>query len=61
MLYEVITMLRETIDEFTSFRIGMVLYKDYFDEYITRIKPFTTDFGTFQKDLNAIRVAGGRA
>jgi len=55
-----IPMLEETIAEFTSFRIGMVLYKDYFDEYITRIKPFTTDFGTFQKDLNAIRVAGGR-
>jgi Mg-chelatase subunit ChlD len=44
---------------FPSFRIGMVLYKDYYDEYLTRVVPFTSDFAKFQRDLNAIRVRGG--
>ncbi|MDR2102691.1 MAG: VWA domain-containing protein [Treponema sp.] len=55
-----IPMLRELIDSFASFRIGMVLYKDYFDEYLNRTVPFTADFEVFQRTLNAIRVNGGR-
>jgi Mg-chelatase subunit ChlD len=38
----------------------MVLYKDYFEEYLNRTIPFTRDFASFQKTLNAIRVGGGR-
>jgi Mg-chelatase subunit ChlD len=37
----------------------MVLYKDYFDEYLNRVIPFTRDFSVFQRNLNAIRVRGG--
>jgi hypothetical protein len=54
-----ITILQEIIPTFDSFRIGMVLYKDYNDEYLTKIIPFTTDLSTFQRNLNAIRVGGG--
>jgi hypothetical protein len=55
-----IPMLQELIGEFASFRIGMVLYKDYHEEYLTKIVPFTGDFNAFQRTLNAIRVGGGR-
>jgi hypothetical protein len=55
-----IPMLQELIGGFTGFRIGMVLYKDYFDEYLTRLVPFTRDFGAFQRVLNGINVRGGR-
>ena len=55
-----IPMLSEIIAGFSSFRIGMVLYKDYFEEYVTKTERFTSDFGLFQKTLNAIRVSGGR-
>lgn len=55
-----IPMLQEILAEFSAFRIGMVLYKDYFEEYVTRIEKFTDDFGRFQRTLNAIRVSGGR-
>jgi hypothetical protein len=55
-----IPMLRDLIGSFPNFRIGMVLYKDYFDEYLNRIIPFTTNFDSFQQTLNAIRVNGGR-
>jgi hypothetical protein len=55
-----IPMISDLISEFSSFRIGMVMYKDYFDEYLNRVIPFTTDFAQFQRTLNAIRVGGGR-
>jgi hypothetical protein len=54
-----IPMLKENIAGFDSFRIGMVLYKDYKDEYLTRVVPFTRDFNQFQRSLNAIRPGGG--
>jgi hypothetical protein len=57
---KLIPMLREIIAEFASFRIGMVLYKDYDDEYLTKVLPFTDDFSLFQRNLNAIRARGGR-
>jgi hypothetical protein len=55
-----IPMLQEIIADFSSFRIGLVLYKDYLDEYITKPDKFTADFGSFQRSLNAIKVSGGR-
>ena len=54
-----IPMLDEILSEFSSFRIGMVLFKDYYENYLTSIIPFTDDFARFQRDLNAIRVQGG--
>jgi len=56
---KLIPTLQETLGRFTSFRIGMVLFKDYHEIYLTRVIPFTADFTRFQNDLNAIRVSGG--
>jgi len=54
-----ITMMRETVTQFSEWRIGIVLYKDYHDEYLTRVIPFTTNFTTFQQALNHIQARGG--
>ena len=54
-----IPMMKGIISDFTSYRIGMVLFKDYFDEYINKVIPFTKDFNFFQRNLNAIMVRGG--
>jgi len=56
---KLISVLREILNDYPSFRIGMVLFKDYHESYLTRIVPFTNDFSRFQNDLNAIRVQGG--
>jgi hypothetical protein len=56
---KLIPMLNEVLGDFPSFRIGMVLFKDYYDVYLTKVIPFTNDFTRFQNDLNAIRVQGG--
>jgi len=59
MREELIPMLDELLKNYSSFRIGMVLFKDYYEEYVTRVVPFTSDFSQFQRDLNAINVRGG--
>ena len=56
---ELIPMVAEMIAEFASFRLGMVLYKDYYDDFLNKIFPFSTDFRVFQRNLNAVRVGGG--
>jgi hypothetical protein len=55
-----IPMLEQKIGSYREFRIGMVLYKDYFEDYVNRVIPFTQDFAVFQRNLNAISVGGGR-
>jgi hypothetical protein len=37
----------------------MVFYKDYYDEYINKLFPFTTDFDSLQKNISGVRVSGG--
>ena len=54
-----IPMMKETIAEFTDFRIGMVLYRDYRDDFLNKLIPFTKDFNVFQKNLNAVYPKGG--
>jgi len=56
---KLIPMMREITEEFTDWRIGIVRFKDYFEEYLTRIIPFTNNFNTFQRQLNAIVARGG--
>ncbi|WP_461246995.1 vWA domain-containing protein [Treponema sp. R6D11] len=56
---KLIPMLNETLSGFPTFRIGMVLFKDYYDSYLTKVVPFTNNFSVFQRDLNDIKVQGG--
>ncbi len=53
-------MVREKTARFTSFRLGLVLYKDYFEDYVVQKTPFTHDAGVFNTAVNKVRVQGGR-
>jgi hypothetical protein len=54
-------ILRERTSGFESFRIGIVLFKDYWpDEYITRKYPFTADIAAFEKTVKGVSVYGGK-
>ncbi len=55
-----IPMLEEEIKGFDSFRLGIVLYRDYFELYLAKPYPFERDFSKIQAVLNRIRVSGGR-
>ena len=54
-----IPMLRRIVADYTDFRIGLVFYRDYYDDYLTRVYPFTRDFSIFQRNLNLAQAVGG--
>lgn len=53
-------VLQEHTKRFESLRVGIVLYRDYMEQYLTRITPFRTGLAGLQEALNSIRVRGGR-
>ncbi len=55
-----IPMLEEEIKGYDNFRLGFVLYRDYYELYLAKPYPFQRDFGKIQAVLNKIRVYGGR-
>lgn len=57
---ELVPLVREHTARFTHFRVGLLLYRDYFDEYLNKALPFTDSLETLQKMVDSVRVAGGR-
>jgi hypothetical protein len=54
-----IPMVKDMSSSFSSFRIGMIFYKDYFDEFMNKVFPFTRDFDALQRNVSNVRVSGG--
>jgi hypothetical protein len=45
--------------QFKSIRVGMVLYKDYSDDYLNKVIPFTDNFIAFNNSLRGVSISGG--
>jgi hypothetical protein len=53
--------LAEELPKYPSWRIALVLYKDYYDDFLVKEAcPFTNDLPKFRKALGSFRVQGGR-
>jgi hypothetical protein len=56
-----VPLLQEKAKGFSPLRVGVVLYKDYGESYVTDVYPFQTGgVQTVQRILDRIRVFGGR-
>ncbi len=55
-----VPMIKELLPEYPGFRLGLVFYKDYFEEYVVRRFDFTRDLDEVQKRINSVRAWGGR-
>lgn len=55
-----VPLMEDITGNYSSFRVGILLYKDYFEEYLTRSHPFSAEPAAIQRHLDAIRVWGGR-
>jgi len=53
-------MVRDKTSRFSAFRLGLVLYKDYFEDYVVKRFEFTKDVASFTTAVSRVRVAGGR-
>jgi len=56
---QLVNALRGVFPESASFRIGMVLYRDYNEAYLNKVISFTDDLNVLQRSLNEVRVGGG--
>ncbi len=57
---KLVPMLEKEVERFDETRIGMVYYRDYMEEYLTRNEGFQSDLNVVQTAMDRIRVAGGR-
>lgn len=55
-----VPMLEKFVDGSESLRVGLVYYRDYMEEYLTRRVDFQNDLAFVQRAVDTIRVAGGR-
>ena len=55
-----VPLLEKHTARFENLRFGLVLYRDYMEQYLVRSSPFRAGLGGLQADLDAIRVLGGR-
>lgn len=51
--------IREEVKKFKTFRIGLVFYRDYMEDYLTRAVAFTSDLDQVQRDLDQAQADGG--
>lgn len=51
--------LRDGTANYRNFQIGLVFYRDYLEDYLTRVVPFTRDWDQLQKDLDRQTAEGG--
>ena len=53
--------LKKVLPKYDSYRIGLVLYKDYYDDFLTKTaSDFTSDIDRFSAALKSFSVFGGR-
>lgn len=57
---ELVPLLKKQTAGFDHFQFGLVLYRDYHDEYVTKTRPFQSSFAGIQDIINNIKVFGGR-
>jgi hypothetical protein len=56
----VVPILREHTARFASSRIGLLLYRDYNDDYLVKPTPWVSDMAEVQRRIDAVQVGGGR-
>lgn len=54
-----LTPIREETAAFERVRIGFIWYRDYMEEYLTRIVNFQEDWAILQRELNRAQANGG--
>ncbi|MDX9801815.1 MAG: VWA domain-containing protein [Spirochaetia bacterium] len=55
-----IKLLEEQLERHEKARVGIIYYKDYNEDYLTKTFPFTEDLAVAEKLVNSVRVWGGK-
>ena len=55
-----VPLLKEKSARFNTFTIGLTLYKDYMEPYVTKNIEFMTDWKKIQSIIDSLEATGGR-
>ncbi len=55
-----VPLLESNLEGSDRYRVGIVYYKDYMEEYLTRTVAFQNDLSVIQRAIDGLRVSGGR-
>lgn len=53
-------LLAKHAGRFRVFKLGLTMYRDYYEEYVVKRLDFTADRGAFMAEVNRARTMGGR-
>ncbi|MBN2532968.1 MAG: VWA domain-containing protein [Spirochaetales bacterium] len=56
----IVEILKRATSRYSKYRCGLVLYRDYNEEYLVKDFPFVSDFKLLQEHINNITVKGGK-
>ena len=57
---ELVPFVRSHTKRFENLRVGLLLYRDYFEEYLVKVFPFADDLKVIQSNIDSARVHGGK-
>ena len=57
---ELVPLLEEVTRDYGVLRVGVIYYKDYMENFLTKTVPFQAGLGGIQRSLDSIRPFGGR-
>jgi hypothetical protein len=55
-----LAVMKKYRSQYRNLRVGLVFYKDYFDEYLTKVYPFSSDYERVSRTITGAIVRGGR-
>ena len=56
----IITLLKNHTDKFSKYRVGLLFYKDYMEEYLVKPFPFSDNLSVIKRNIDDVHVSGGR-
>jgi hypothetical protein len=57
---ELVPLVRSFVGRYDPLRVGLLFYRDYFEQYLVKTFPFADDFETIQNHIDLARVHGGK-
>ncbi|MBN2351679.1 MAG: VWA domain-containing protein [Spirochaetales bacterium] len=55
-----LNLMEDSATRYRKLRIGVVFYKDYFEQYLTKVVPFSTDSAAVGRIISGATALGGR-
>ena len=57
---KIVPFLSEHTERFSRYRVGLIYYRDYYEDYLVKPFPFSDNLDVIQRNIDSVQVNGGR-